>query len=89
MTTTSLYLLPMITPKTLQLIQRATKTKPALLHSLALATQVCCCSAAPAAFLFILLEVVLGEIFQEKTGILLPLTHGIYIPEQHCSVVHY
>lgn len=38
---------------------------------------------------FTLLEVVLREYSQEKVEILLPLTHGIYIPEQHFSVVHY
>lgn len=51
----------------------------------------CCkCSAAPAAaFLFPPLEVALVENLQGKVKILLPLTHRIYVPEQHWSLVHY
>lgn len=74
--------------------QTATNTKPALpalvgsRHSSVLLK--CKPSAAPAAaYPITLLEVVLGDNFQEKVEILLPLTHGISIPEQHRSVVHY
>lgn len=94
--TTSLCILPMTTPKTLQApvhpegYQHRACTAALVGSSHSSVLLRCKPRAAPvAALLITLLEVVLGENFQEKVEILLPLTHRICIPRQQCSVVHY